>query len=94
MSNKVLQKTVKISSKGQITIPKAFLESLGVDKNEYIILFSNDENSVKISSLKKQAKNILKNIYGTVSPKIKTNLSIEEQINESVTDFYNNKSSL
>jgi bifunctional DNA-binding transcriptional regulator/antitoxin component of YhaV-PrlF toxin-antitoxin module len=84
-------KTVRVSSKGQITLPKYFLKSLGLEYGDFIDI-KLDLGQISIFNQKNEIRNQIMNLVGSVKPKINTDLSIEEQIESAKTDFYNSKS--
>jgi bifunctional DNA-binding transcriptional regulator/antitoxin component of YhaV-PrlF toxin-antitoxin module len=86
----VKSKTSRISSKRQISLPKSFLDALGLDKDELIQIIVNGDK-IEITNPKKSIKNKLKKLINSVEPKIKTELSIEDQINQVKQDYFNNK---
>ena len=86
----VKSKTSRISSKRQISLPKSFLDALGLDKDELIQIIVNGDK-IEITNPKKSIKNKLKKLINSVEPKIKTELSIEDQINQAKQDYFNNK---
>lgn len=82
MSTLTLSKTIKIakvSSKGQITLPKLFLDKLGLSYGEFITISLND-NKLEIVNQKQTLKQKIKKLTGSVKPKIQTDLTLEEQI--------------
>lgn len=70
-------KTVRVLSKGQITIPKKLREKLGIKIGEKLIIEEREEGI-----LIKKTKTIF-DIAGTI--KIKENISIEDLIEEART---------
>jgi bifunctional DNA-binding transcriptional regulator/antitoxin component of YhaV-PrlF toxin-antitoxin module len=90
MITKVKSKKVKISSKGQITLPKSFLEELDLDSDQFIQIVVNN-HKIEITNSKESIKDKLKKLVNSVEPKIPTNLSIEDQIDQAKQDYFGNK---
>jgi bifunctional DNA-binding transcriptional regulator/antitoxin component of YhaV-PrlF toxin-antitoxin module len=83
-------KDVKISSKGQITLPKSFLAQMNLTHGQSVIIqFAEDRLEIinKQNILKKK----IKSLAGSIKPKIKTKLTIEEQIMEAKKNHFNQK---
>jgi AbrB family looped-hinge helix DNA binding protein len=84
------QKTVTISSKGQITLPKAFLTNLDLQSGQKIVLsLGKDKIELFNKNLNLQSK--IQKLAGSIKPKIKTNLTIEEQIIDAKQKHFNQK---
>jgi len=83
-------KSVKVSRKGQITLPKAFLKDLGINYGDIITIGLADD-AMQLFNQKKQVKNKINQLLGSVKPKIKTNLTLEEQIELAKKDHFNQK---
>ena len=91
MPNKVLQKTVKISSKGQITIPKAFLESLGLKNGDFAEIIEKN-NIVEFRSRQKEVNQILDLLHKNIQPdKNLLQENLDKAILEAKTQRYKNK---
>jgi|688.fasta_scaffold1575298_2 AbrB family looped-hinge helix DNA binding protein len=91
MSNKVLQKTVKISSKGQITIPKAFLENLGLKNGDFAEIIEKN-NIVEFRSRQKEVNQILDLLHKNIQPdKNLLQENLDKAILEAKTQRYKNK---
>ena len=84
-------KTSKISSKRQITLPKQFLDYLDLDLGQNINI-AIKSGKIEITNPKLALKLKLQKIVGSVTPKVKTTLSIEEQIEDSKATQIKNKS--
>ncbi|MEI6728760.1 MAG: AbrB/MazE/SpoVT family DNA-binding domain-containing protein [bacterium] len=84
-------KTSKISSKRQITLPKQFLDYLDLDLGQMISI-TIKPGKIEISNPKNSVSQKLEKLVGSISPKIKTNLTIEEQIEASKKTHFKNKS--
>ena len=82
-------KTVTISSKGQITIPKTFLTQMDLSPGQQLVLKLN-LGKIEIINQKKNLQTKIKKLAGSIKPKIKTNLSIEEQIIEAKSSHFSN----
>jgi len=74
-------KTTKVSSKGQITLPKLFLDNLGIKFGGFISISLN-YNTIEIVNKNQVIKSKLNKIMGSVKPKIATKLNLDEQILE------------
>ena len=81
-------RTSKVSSKGQITLPKTFLDTLGIDSGGFISISLNG-SKIEIINKKQNIKSKLDKIIGSVKPKMATSLSLEEQILEARNNHYN-----
>ena len=84
-------KTSKISSKRQITLPKQFLDYLDLDLGQTISIQIKSDK-IEISNPKQSLKLKLQKLVGSVSPKIKTDLTVEQQIETSKAAHFKNKS--
>lgn len=81
LKTQIQTKDVKISSKGQITLPKAFLDQMDLSYGQSVIIqFA--ENRLEIINKQSNLKAKINRLAGSIVPKIKTNLSIEEQIEQ------------
>ncbi len=85
-------KTIKISSKGQITLPKSFLDNLGLSYGQNILIQYID-NKIYIINHRQLELSKIDSIIGSVSPSKKTNLTIDEQIEQSKKQHFKNKTS-
>ena len=81
-------KTVTISSKGQITIPKSFLTQMELSSGQELVLKLN-LGKIEIINQKKNLQTKIKKLAGSINPKVKSNLSIEEQIAEAKSLHFN-----
>jgi len=90
MATKTLIKTksVKISSKGQITLPKSFLQKLNLVYGDSVVInFSNSK--LELFNKKEVVKNKIQTLLGSVVPKNATKLSLEQQIEDARNDHFN-----
>jgi len=83
-------KTSKISSKRQVTLPKSFLDQLLLDPGESIKIVINN-GKIEISNPKQALKLKLQKLAGSVKPKTKSRLSLEDQLQEAIDSNYRNK---
>ncbi len=82
------RKVAKVSSKGQITLPRLFLDKLNLNYGDFITISLND-HKLEIFNQKQALKQKIKKLTGSVKPKIQTNLTLEEQIDKARDDkFY------
>jgi bifunctional DNA-binding transcriptional regulator/antitoxin component of YhaV-PrlF toxin-antitoxin module len=83
----VKAKLSKISSKRQITLPKSFLDKLNLSPEQFVqIVIHND--IIEICNPRKSIKSKLQKLIHSVEPKIKTEKSIEDQINEAKQNHF------
>jgi bifunctional DNA-binding transcriptional regulator/antitoxin component of YhaV-PrlF toxin-antitoxin module len=91
MSTKTIQNTqkiLKISSKSQITLPKSFLSELNIESGQSIIVSLVGQ---KIEITMNDEKQKIRAMAGKIVPKIKTKLTIEEQIEKAKKEHYDSK---
>lgn len=82
-------KSIKVSSKGQITLPKSFLKNLNVQAGQFINI-SLQNQTIRISNPNLLLTEKLRKIAGSVKPKVTTNTSLNEQIDEAISDHFQN----
>jgi bifunctional DNA-binding transcriptional regulator/antitoxin component of YhaV-PrlF toxin-antitoxin module len=81
-------KDVKISSKGQITLPKAFLDQMDLSYGQNVIIqFAQDRLEIINKQSDLNAK--INKLAGSILPKIKSKLSIEDQIEQAKQEHFN-----
>jgi bifunctional DNA-binding transcriptional regulator/antitoxin component of YhaV-PrlF toxin-antitoxin module len=86
----VQTKDVKISSKGQITLPKAFLDQMDLCHGQSVIIqFAQDR--LEIINKQNNLKHKIKKLAGSISPKVKSKLTIEDQIESAKINHYKTK---
>jgi AbrB family looped-hinge helix DNA binding protein len=82
MSNQVFVKTAKISSKGQITLPRKIMARLGLQYGDLVDII--DENEIiSISPKKNKVDNILADLRKKI--KIPANL-LEQDLDKAILD--------
>jgi bifunctional DNA-binding transcriptional regulator/antitoxin component of YhaV-PrlF toxin-antitoxin module len=86
-----LNKQVKVSSKGQITLPKIFLQRLGLDYGQFISISLN-KDKLEIVNQRQILKQKINNLVGSVKPKVKTDLSLEQQIESARQEKFDSQS--
>jgi len=70
--------TVSITSKGQVTIPKAIRDALHLSTGDKINFIVNKDGEVLIKPVSKKAKDV----FGLLAAKSKKKLSVEDMDNE------------
>ena len=84
------QKTVTISSKGQITLPKTFLTSLQLQSGQKLTLSLN-EGKIEIVNKKQNLQSKIQKLAGSIKPKLQSKLTIEEQILNAKQNHFSQK---
>src|SRR3990167_9557356 len=73
----MVTKPTNVTQKGQVTIPVAVREKLGLNKGDQVTFIVTARKEVKLKAIKRPS---IMDLYGSLKPKVRPNLSGQELI--------------